>query len=124
MNTHICAYKEQCSFHIYYLIMTTFTHMVLRKHFTNFVPKSSHGPYFLSTMLFFYRGKGLLWFIALFLLILTLFPCLVLLVLITHFSSFLIWENLALVHHLFPSEVLGFSFPDGLNKRKRLNYLT
>lgn len=63
-------------------------------------------------------------FMALFLSILSLFPCLVLLVPMTHFSSFLIWENLALEHHLFHSEVLVFSFPDGLNKRKRLNDLT
>jgi hypothetical protein len=61
---------------------------------------------------------------AFFLLILGLFPYLVLLVLITHFSSFLIWENLALAHHLFHSEALIFSFPDGLNKRKRLSNLT
>lgn len=70
------------------------------------------------------RGKGLIQFIALFLLILGLFPYLVLSKLITHFSSFLIWENLALAHHLFHSEALGFSFPDGLNKRKRLSDLT
>lgn len=99
--------------------------MVLGKHFANFVPRSSHRTDFLSITLFFYRGKVLIQFIALFLLIPGLFPCLVPLVLITHFSSpFLIWENLALEHHLFPSEVLVFSFPDGLNKKKRLNDLT
>lgn len=99
--------------------------MVLGKHFANFVPRSSHRTDFLSITLFFYRGKVLIQFIALFLLIPGLFPRLVPLVLITHFSSpFLIWENLALEHHLFPSEVLVFSFPDGLNKKKRLNGLT
>lgn len=63
-------------------------------------------------------------FIALFLLILSLFPHLVLLMLLTRFSSFSFWENLALVPHLLPSEVLVCSVPDGLDKRKRLNDLT
>lgn len=83
-------------------------HMVLGKHFPNSVPKSSHRTdFFFKYSIIFYRGKGLIQFIALFLLIPGLFPCLVPLVLVTRFSSsFLIWENLALEHHLFPSEVL------------------
>lgn len=105
--------------------MATYAHMEFMKHSSNFVSKSSHTTYFLSITFFFLnRGKGLIQFIALFLLILGLFPYLVLSELITHFSSFLIWENLALAHHLFHSEALGFSSPDGLNKRKRLSDLT
>lgn len=127
MNTQFFVNKEQFTFYMYHLITTTFT-MVLRKRFTNFVPKSTHRPYIFKYYTIFYRGKVLIQFIALFLLILRWIfffpPHLVLLMLITRFSSFLIRENLALVHHLFHSEVLVFSFPDGLNKRKRLNDLT
>lgn len=105
--------------------MATLAHMELMKHSGNFVSKSSHTTYFLSITLFFLnRGKGLIQFIALFLLILGLFPYLVLSELITHFSSFLIWENLALAHHLFHSQALVLSLPDGLNKRKRLSDFT
>lgn len=105
--------------------VATLAHMELMKHSGNFVSKSSHTTYFLSITLFFLnRGKGLIQFIALFLLILGLFPYLVLSELITHFSSFLIWENLALAHHLFHSQALVLSLPDGLNKRKRLSDFT
>jgi len=86
-----------------------------------FVPRSFHRAYFLSTYIIFYKGKNLIQFIALFLLILGLLPRLVPLALITHFSSsFLIWENLALVHHLFHGEAFVFQLPRWVEQEKKV----
>lgn len=73
MNTQFSVNKEQFTFYMYHLITTTFTHMVLRKCFTNFVLKSTHWPYFFKYYMIFYRGKVLIQFIALFILILRFF---------------------------------------------------